>query len=785
MAMPNSIFRGKIGIIRWSLHVTHHLATHHEYYNSHIQFELGTASVCQVFYLVMAESMPVEEKSLDELESEITCSICQEHYTEPKVLPCLHYYCKKCILKLALRTQSGKSFNCPECRCQANLPEGGVDNFKTAFFTNRLKSKVINLQRAHGKVEVKCEYCTASSNAEAFCRQCSCFICNECVQLHSKVRSFFGHKIASLEDLKHGRAKPITVKEPPTSKCEVHEEPFIIYCYDCSCLVCQHCTIRDHRYHKFEFTKKAAPGAKTKLLEDIQSLKDLKDVLEKAGGKISPTAVTIEAQKQASINNLHTSFKELHNILELREQELVEDATAIAQVKLQKLSQQEKTLSLASAQLQSVVDYTERCVSVSTDNELVSMDTEIRKTIQQKIQEHSKSGRSLEPVEEADMAVEVTCAEALQQLCLTQANVTTAVDQAKCTVDLTAPAEVGKPYVGTLTTILSNGKPNNRKCKVTCHTKSLCNGVTNDCVIDKDGPGRYSIQYTPTVRGRHEMTVLINCHHVAGSPFPVYVFIHPTQLGKSVKIWTGIRRPLGITANSKGEILLALRDGATNIIKYNAEGKRVDLVERSGLVAPRCIACDEEDNIYCVDEKSNKILTCDGNGDRIQIHEVELEKNNSGRAAIAVTDQKLFMTERRVAGIKVYNKQLQHLATIKHSKMNIVDILFDIHQNLYASDIDNSYVHVFTKDGVHLRSIGHDKKKLKDPWGLCIHGQYVYVTDTTSHCVFVFTTDGEYVTSFGQKGQKEGDFDWPCYIYVDKNGFIYVTDLCNNRIQCF
>jgi len=45
--------------------------------------------------------------------------------------------------------------------------------------------------------------------------------------------------------------------------------------------------------------------------------------------------------------------------------------------------------------------------------------------------------------------------------------------------------------------------------------------------------------------------------------------------------------------------------------------------------------------------------------------------------------------------------------------------------------------------------------------------------------VFVFTTDGEYVTSFGQKGQ-EGDFNLPCYIYVDSNGFIYVTDFINN-----
>ena len=734
----------------------------------------------------MAESVPVEEKSLEELESEITCPICQEHYTEPKVLPCLHYYCKKCILELALRTQSGKSFHCPECRCEATLPEGGVDNLKTAFFANRLKSKVTTLQRAHGKVEVKCEYCTASSNAEAFCRQCSCFICNECVKHHSKIRSLLSHEVASLEDLKHGRAKPIAVKEPPTSKCEVHDEPFKIYCFDCSCLICQLCTIKDHKDHKIEFTKKAAPDAKAKLLEDLQPLIDLKEEFEKTVEKLSLTINAIEAQKQASINNLHTSFKELHNILEQREQELVEDATNIAQLKLQKLSQQEKTLSLASAELQSVVDYTERCASLSTDNELVSMDTEIRKTIQQKIQEHSKSGRSLEPVEEADMAVEVTCAEALQQLCLTQANITPYIDPVKCTINLTAPAEVGKPYVGTLTTRLSNGKPNNWKCKVTCHIESLYNGVTTDCSINKDGPGRYSIQSTPTVRGHHELTVLINGRHVAGSPFPVYVSIHPTQLGKPVKIWTGITKPGGITANSKGEILVALCDGATNIVKFDAEGKRVDLVENSGLVHPRCIACDDEDNIYCIDQNRNKILTFDCNGDNLKIHEVELEKNSPGRSALAIADQKLFMAELGLSGIiKVYNKQLQHLSTIKHRDMSVRDISVDIHRSLYVSDFNNSRIHVFTKDGVHLRSIGHDKEELKRPCDLCVHGQYVYVTDIRSHRVFVFTTDGEYVTSFGQPGQKEGDFDWPCYIYVDNNGFVYVADFFNHRIQCF
>ena len=543
-----------------------------------------------------------------------------------------------------------------------------------------------------------------------------------------------------------------------------------------------YCTLKDHLGHNYEFTNVAAPGVKTKLLEDVQSLKNLNKEFTDAVEKIRVSMHEVETQKESAVDNFHTSFKELHNILERREQELVEDATTIAQQKLQKLLQQEKTLSLASAELQSVVDYTERCTSLSTDNELVSMDTEIRKTIQPKIQEHSKSGRSLEPVEEADMAVEVTCAESLQQLCLTQANITTAVDPGKCTVDLTAPAEVGTPYVGTLTT---NGKPNNRKCKVTGHIKSLYDGVSINCAIVKDRPGRYSIQYTPTVRGHNEVTLLINSRQVAGSPFPVYASIHPTQLGKPVKIWTEIPRPSGITASSKGEILVSSGENSPTLVKCSTEGKRV-VVYNSGLIKPRCVACDDEDNIYCVDRKSAKILTCTSDGGNVRLRRLALEKKSPGRCALAIVNNRLHISEKDHPGVvKVYDKELTLLSTIKHRNMVIRGIAADAHQNLYMSDHSSSCIQVFSKDGVFLRSFGHVLEKLKHPRGLCVHGQYVYITDITSHCVCVFTTDGEHVTSFGQKGQKEGDFNHPFRIYVDNNNFVHVADMHNCRIQCF
>ena len=721
-------------------------------------------------------------EGLEKLEREITCGICQDHYTEPKILPCLHYYCKQCVLRLALRTGTGKPFSCPECRSEATLPKGGVDELKTAFFVNRLKETVSTMEQTHGKMEVKCELCEgSSSNAEAFCRQCARFICQECVDLHKRITIFKSHEVASLDDLKHGRAKPIPVKEPPTKKCTVHEKSLKIYCYDCDGLICRDCTVKDHRDHNFEFTKKAAIDEKVKLLNEIKPLKDLHVKLTSAVEQMQTTKFEVDAQEKSTVHFIKTSFKELHDILDKREQELLEEAGTKTQEKITKLSVQEKTLSLASAEVQSVVGYTERCVRHCTDNEVMSMHTDMRKTIEQKI-EHSKPKR-LRPVEEADMGMEVRCAEALQQLCQTQAIITKLLPS-KCTVHLEEAAEVGKISRGTLITRLSNNNQAKRNCKVSCPIKSLHNGVITDCHIDDDGSGRYSIQYTPTVRGRHELSVLINEQHVAGSPFPVFVSIHPTQLRKPVKVWNQLSQPIGITANSKGELLAA--DGDGNIIKFGADGNRKKLVTQNKLKALRCTAVDDEDNIYCIDETNNKILTCDRNGENVQVHEVKPDKG-PGRRALFIINNELLISEAYSNGtIMVYDRKLKYVRRIQHKSMGlVVDISADAHGNLYTTDVNNSCIQVFSADGDFLRTFGHDIDKLKSPWGVCVSGQYVYVTDSGNNHVSVFTTDGVYITSFGQYGYKEGDFNNPYYLYIDKDSFIYVCDYSNNRIQCF
>lgn len=369
----------------------------------------------------MAEGGVLEDKRLEELESEITCSICQDHYKEPKVLPCLHYYCKHCILSLANRAGTGRPFFCPECRFETILPEGGVDDLKSAFFVNRLRDKVSTIEsqsistnvKHQSKMEVKCELCVDSpSNAEAFCRQCARFFCQQCSELHSQNQKYRDHDIASLNDLKHGRSNPVPVKEAQVKKCQDHDEPLAIYCFTCDQLICHGCTLQDHHQgHLFELCEKAASDTKAGLLGLVKPVKDLQVQLNNAVEKVRVTKLRVESEKKSTINKISSTIKELHLLLEKKEQELLNQVEVLTQRKVFNLSMQEKSISMASEEVQRVVDDTDQVVRHSSDTEIMKIHQEIRNKIEHAIAEDRAAERSMEPVENADLLVTVKDAE--------------------------------------------------------------------------------------------------------------------------------------------------------------------------------------------------------------------------------------------------------------------------------------------------------------------------------------------------------------------------------------
>ena len=59
------------------------------------------------------------------------------------------------------------------------------------------------------------------------------------------------------------------------------------------------------------------------------------------------------------------------------------------------------------------------------------------------------------------------------------------------------------------------------------------------------------------------------------------------------------------------------------------------------------------------------------------------------------------------------------------------------------------------------------------------------VTEWANHCVSVFHTSGKCVGSFGKRGSGKDGLKYPRGIAVDQDGFVFVCDLDNSRIQVF
>ena len=172
------------------------------------------------------------------------------------------------------------------------------------------------------------------------------------------MKTFAGHKT---DELKQGGAKNIVVPEAFPKMCEEHDEQMKIYCFDCNCLICRDCIIKDHNGHNHEFIKEAAQKVKKELLEQLKPLKKVHVNLLHAVEEINITKSKVKVQVGGSTKYIKKLFEELRQILQNHEQKLLEETSTKGAQKLEKLSAQEMKLSTSNAVIQSVIEYTEQC----------------------------------------------------------------------------------------------------------------------------------------------------------------------------------------------------------------------------------------------------------------------------------------------------------------------------------------------------------------------------------------------------------------------------------------
>ena len=728
----------------------------------------------------MAEAPDPVEKGLEELEEEITCPVCQEHFRDPKILPCLHYYCKECVRQLALQAGTNRPFACPECRRGIDLPQNDPDQLPTAFFVNRMKELRTKMEKAHGKVEAMCELCSGAK-VEAFCRQCAEFICSDCVRSHRKMKTFATHKVVTLQELKEGGAKRIPLKEAPPSMCKDHDEQLKIYCFDCNHLICRDCIIRDHAGHKFEFVKKSAPQYKKTLKESLGPLAKIQTNLSAATREVEKVEMEVSDQHKAVAGTIEQSFKQLREILHNREKQLLVCASELKRQKLNNLGAQKKGFALATSEIQGLMEFVERSVENATDEEFMALQQHIQEQIQEQCAKHERI--NLLPAEVANVSVRVACAEGISDLCQKNAEVIVLrVDPTKCTAEGpgTKVAKVGKSAQFTVRTVYQNSQLCREQQVVEAELKSVVNDSVTHTKVTSKGRGVYEVTYTPEVHGRHTLIVKVNGTQIARSPFQVFAKIHPTQLGEPVRVVEGVNFPWGIALNSKQQLVVAER-GGNKVTVFDREGKKVQTITSEKLSWPMGVAVDKDDNIYVSDLSNCSLFKFSKEGKLMKVvgQSGTRPREFKDPSTIKIINDKLYVCDRWNHRVQILNTELEYVNSFGcHGDgdgqfNNPNDIAQDRAGNLYVTDTNNYRVQVFDCKGQFLSTFskkGAASKQLKFPFGICVSSdQLVYVCDSGNNCVSVFKTSGEFVTSFGQ-------FINPAGIVIDDDGFVYVSD---------
>lgn len=118
-------------------------------------------------------------------------------------------------------------------------------------------------------------------------------------------------------------------------------------------------------------------------------------------------------------------------------------------------------------------------------------------------------------------------------------------------------------------------------------------------------------------------------------------------------------------------------------------------------------------------------------------------------------------------------------------------LALDSAQNLYVAEQRKRSITVFDPQGNAVRSISDPS--LERPSGLAIDRERgrLYVADTghtksKEHIIKIFSLHGELIGKIGKgKGAGPGEFLFPTYVSVDRDGNLYVTDSLNCRVQVF
>lgn len=456
--------------------------------------------------------------ALDEISGELRahCPQCQEMFSDPRVLPCLHTLCMDCLSKLEPFTtmekgQKRRSLLCPMCDSEVALPAGGVKDFLPDMLA---QTEVLRERLRSGGHQMPCDLC-ADGKGERRCQECKINMCEFCCQAHRRQKRTAAHCLLLLRDLPPGSSLS------PAPYCSLHPlEELGLFCEVCAVPSCRDCALLKHHGHELRPVvevavkhKEQLRGALKKWDPQLEGLEKTLNAVYRVGEDLRQRADMLREEVEVFTEGYIQAVQE-HRLRLLR------DIDEEVHRKEQGLNLQKARVHQQLSDLRTATSFTRGLLHCGPDHHIVRAKVLALSRLKDLSHGDRSKPEQVEPVsirfsplEEAGLCQGYQVYGAVQR---------GGVDPDRCEVK---GQGLHSGSLGALCsfTVISKNKveePREQPRVTVLHKES---GRALQPSIQDNHDGTFQISYTPTEVGQLSVSVCVKGRHIKGSPFNVTV----------------------------------------------------------------------------------------------------------------------------------------------------------------------------------------------------------------------------------------------------------------------
>ena len=756
-------------------------------------------------------AVPVE-KEWQQIEEEITCSICGDLFTDPKTIPCLHTFCKQCIEKsIESNKKMASIVCCPLCRTP--LARDDISSVPTNFTINRLV-EIFGKRKEAGESlapkEMKCSSCEEGLPAITWCVECENSLCEHCNDAHQRMKAFKSHKTVPVKEfVKNPKLVYHSTPEKPQS-CKSHgKQALDLYCKTCSSLICRDCTLKDHprETHDFDFIDDVVDEEREKIKQATAPLKRLLERVRNGIKRIEESDKEIDIESEANGRKIRGVYGEFYKLLKQQEEEALEKVNTIKMSLKKTLVMQKETAKFTESQLVSCVEFSNDPISTNRTLQLLTYKNSIIDRVEDltKQVEHA----SIDPECRADDMI-VRCGKPAEFISDSLCDVSGVPHLPHCSVR--GPLLFGDPFKVTVTlkdiygfSVVQQSKDIEMRCNKEVE-------FLQNVRIEEGSNGLYHIWCTPKRKEDHLLSVywrglVVNDEEVKVSVnIRDYANIKEFEEVKVIDKYGPNNKQLKypyLMAKGPNNEVIVRNHSTEQLVIFDEQLQYSHVIGGSGngngkFQCITGIAVDNKGYLYVADCDLHCIQRFTLTGQFVsQFGNKGTAKGqfNAPRGLVLSQSELLFVCDSNNHRIQVFKDEVfsctfGHCGKEPGCFNNPRDLTLNSNEDqLFITDRNNHRVQVFTPSGQFLRIFGNFTDipfKLRCPIGIYYTpDNHLLISFCNNHCVLVFEEDGRFVSAIEGTYQGKKRFSYPYGVIMMDNGQIVIASYATNKLVVF